>query len=86
MIMEFLAAHVVAKTFTETPYNEEDPTEKAGLFEGDIVISDHFRNASAKNAIKSSTGLWRNGTVPYLISSKFSKLIDRTEFSTIICS
>lgn len=53
-----------------------DPTEKAGLYEGDIVMIEK-ETSSAKNAVKDANEKWKNGTVPYLISSKFSKWLNQ---------
>lgn len=48
-----------------------DPTEKTGVFDVDIVIMQN-ESSSLKNAVKDVNDKWKNGTVPYLISSKFS--------------
>ncbi|KAK7080142.1 Meprin A subunit beta [Halocaridina rubra] len=59
---------------------EPDPIELAGLYEGDIAISDQNelhdmvtgREATQRNAINDMTKRWPNGVIPYVISSSYN--------------
>lgn len=63
----------------------KDPIELAGLFEGDIILTekDHaegYRNVTTddedgnkKNAIIRETLKWPGGVIPYFISAQFGK-------------
>jgi len=57
-------------------YYEQDPIEKAGLFQGDIIISAPSGGFSqGKNAVIHASQKWDNGVIPYVISNEFSKIV-----------
>ena len=70
---DFQAADMVKDS---ADYGGEDPIEFAGLFEGDIenVVMDDLRaSAEGRNAIRDEWRKWPGASIPYVISSTFSK-------------
>lgn len=64
-----------------------DPIELAGLFEGDIVLSDDGMNGNGgKNGITDPSRKWPGGVVPYTISNSYStrKILINTLVGLII--
>jgi len=70
---DFTAADFVKESFDAFG---ADPIESAGLFEGDIenvLLDDLKRSQEGRNAIRDSWRKWPDATIPYVISSSFSK-------------